>query len=436
MVGWRRAVPIGAARCLIVHVAFMAGASASLAFGEEPFLELGFAEALEQARAARRHVLVQFVSTRSEPSWWRDQAKWMDWLVQAWLAEYMVSIQLDAKKESELAARYGVEEEPTILILKPDGSEIDRIVGRVEAKAFLEIATCAVSGKSQLRQLDDVIAQEPHEMRLWLDRGRVHLRAGSEDAALKDFLVAFDCVALDPAFVGVRGGSLLPEIIDLGRRYPPALEALRERREALKRQLNGDSSVGWREAHYYGKLSECLDDRPAIVAMLEALWSRKDRAEVRSTLATTVLRELLAQRRYREIYEAIKEFRTPPASQITWSLEFLAATRRVDQVSPGVHSVSSAESSVRERIGTAFEVLLGVGKLADAAELADLLLEGLPGDDTVKALVEHAVATGPTAGDLVIGGLMTLPAKGRSRLDSVVAVLDGRNSRISIAPPR
>jgi hypothetical protein len=73
---------------------------------------------------------------------------------------------------------------------------------------------------------------------------------GEYEAALAEFLWCYDQgMRHDPSFVGVRNSFLIVTMGDLGRLYPPAEDALRERRDAARENVAG------REASAFGELS-------------------------------------------------------------------------------------------------------------------------------------------------------------------------------------
>jgi hypothetical protein len=76
-----------------------------------------------------------------------------------------------------------------------------------------------------------------------MDHARELVRLGKHEEALKDLLWCYDEGMKDhPEFVGVRVSFLPSQIAELGKTYPPALDALRERRnaaEALVKETGG-----------------------------------------------------------------------------------------------------------------------------------------------------------------------------------------------------
>lgn len=62
---------------------------------------------------------------------------------------------LDAEVDTATAAHYRVRSYPNILVLKPDGTEIDRIVGYYRAPQFMGLVEDYLAGRNTLASLQD-----------------------------------------------------------------------------------------------------------------------------------------------------------------------------------------------------------------------------------------------------------------------------------------
>ncbi len=62
-------------------------------------------------------------------------------------------MKLDAEVDTATAARYRVRSYPSVLILNPDGTEIDRIVGYYRAPEFMGLAEDYLAGRNTLASL-------------------------------------------------------------------------------------------------------------------------------------------------------------------------------------------------------------------------------------------------------------------------------------------
>lgn len=76
----------------------------------------------------------------------------------------LVNLKVDAEDGSAgeaLADRYGVHSFPTILFLKPDGTEVDRILGYLRAERFFEEMKRIFEGRNTFLSLKEVVESKP-----------------------------------------------------------------------------------------------------------------------------------------------------------------------------------------------------------------------------------------------------------------------------------
>ena len=64
-----------------------------------------------------------------------DRTTWKDQRVRDWLSSEAVCLKVDAEKDVSVAEKYRINVYPTVLLLRPDGTEIDRLVGYRDAKS-------------------------------------------------------------------------------------------------------------------------------------------------------------------------------------------------------------------------------------------------------------------------------------------------------------
>jgi hypothetical protein len=146
-------------------------------------------------------------------------------------------LRIDAGKEVALSKRYKIEAYPSVLLIKPDGTEIDRLVGYREPKAFMADFNAALAGKDSIsRARDQLMDAGTNDPSARMQFGVALAQKGRDADALAEYLWCFDHgVEASPAFSGVRLSFLLMYIKNLSAHYPPAgkaLEDLRDERQA------------------------------------------------------------------------------------------------------------------------------------------------------------------------------------------------------------
>jgi tetratricopeptide (TPR) repeat protein len=80
---------------------------------------------------------------------------------------------LNAEVDTVTAARYRVESYPTILVLKPDGTEIDRLAGYYRAPEFIGLVDDYLAGRNTLASLiaaESTLGQDPRFVARLADR--------------------------------------------------------------------------------------------------------------------------------------------------------------------------------------------------------------------------------------------------------------------------
>src|SRR5262249_52971191 len=104
------------------------------------FHRISLDQALSKAKADKKLVMIDFYADWCGPCQMLDDTTWKDSKVRSWLREKAVAIKVDVDKEKSITNKYNVNSFPTLMFLKPDGSEIGRLVGFHSPEEFLEEA--------------------------------------------------------------------------------------------------------------------------------------------------------------------------------------------------------------------------------------------------------------------------------------------------------
>lgn len=127
------------------------------------FLKGPLAGAVEKATAESKPVMIDFIT-----DWCRwcdtlDKRTYSDEEVAAFVNARVVPIKIDAEKGEgiAIAKKYGVTGYPTILLMHPDGEEIDRLLGYKPPDEFLTDLSNYVEGKNTMAAILAELKKKP-----------------------------------------------------------------------------------------------------------------------------------------------------------------------------------------------------------------------------------------------------------------------------------
>lgn len=330
------------------------------------FRGLSFDAALKTAAAEKKIVLVDFFTDHCVPCKRMDLTSWKDAAVASFVNERAVPLRLDAFKEDKLVARYHLREYPTVLLVRPDGTELDRLVGFGSPEKFFADLKDAFAGRSSLQRAREAAAAA--EARgdaaaaadARKDIADLLAQKGDPSGALKEYLWLFDDgMKKLPQFAGVRRSFLLMSIFQLGRDYPPALAALRTRRDEAKRRLEGPAFTA-DDSYDFAALNGALGDKKATLAYFDSLHAGDPR---RVPLGLDVFEQLLNARRYSDAAGA------KPAAKIRSDFELEAGQFWGPRSNPDPEYRRMDREYAMESASQGLEALAGAGRLDDARSL-------------------------------------------------------------------
>jgi RNA polymerase sigma factor (sigma-70 family) len=228
------------------------------------------------------------------------------------------------------------------------------------------------------------------EVQARFQRAQELARSGNWEAALPEFLWCYDeGMVRVRSFHGVRNSFLLSELARLARTFPPALAALRERRDAAgKRLLKSESD--WEAVLDYAVINRELGERDLTLSVFEGL-PPGDPRRLHLLVAGGVFDELLRARRYGEIAE------TKTFDNMIRNFESLTKQPPLPDGAPArIAAELKSHSHKRAITDTAanIEVLAGAGQLDRARELAGLLFAYDSSAETKRIVQEHLLRAG------------------------------------------
>lgn len=335
-----------------------------------PFSNLSFEAASKQAAQTGKIVLVDFYTTWCGPCKLLDKTTWTDAAVIQLLEQKTVALRIDAEKEAALSKRYKIEAYPSVLLIKPDGTEIDRLVGYKEPKAFIEDFNAALGGKDSIsRAKDKLMAAGTNDPSARMQFGVALAQKGKDAEALTEFLWCFDHgLEAGPAFTGVRLSFLLMDIKNLAAHYPPAQQALETRRDERQAKVAA-GSTDFQTIQDLVSLNKALGQETKNLAVFDQLPAD---SKTRNLISRLLTDQFLEAKRYADVLQGTdgrSAFRKA-VEQFNMTLDFLGKDNPMRK---------QVEENLRQFTVTAgthyFEALAGLNRNQDGKDLAGQILK-------------------------------------------------------------
>lgn len=142
---------------------------------------------LAEARQTRRIVVVDFGADWCDPCQTMDALVWSRADVGAAVSQGYVALRIDAdaRDGSALMRRYHVGALPTVLAVRADGTEIDRLTGDSDAATVLAALAAWRHGQGTLGVLAARVEQRPDNLAMQLDVGTRYADRGEVALALR-----------------------------------------------------------------------------------------------------------------------------------------------------------------------------------------------------------------------------------------------------------
>ncbi len=388
---------------------------------EGPFQEMTFDQALAAAKKDGKIVMIDFFTTWCQPCKRLDKVTWADAGVQKWLGEKTVPLKMDAEKEVELAKRFGVDSYPTMAFVKSDGTKIDSINGFKEPDEFLRLATAILAGKSVVNVEKESPSGHDNDPMARGRYGKTLARSGQYKEALDEYLWCFDHGNDNEmnGYSGVRLSFLLSDIVALGKKYPPAIEALQSRRQAAADQLLAGKGTENQVADV-SALDENLGSPRRTVELFDKMKEKKVLTErLRFSFRQEIGKALIEARRYDDFLDGIDEpvkFADFLVSTAKSSLKIFESMKHPEGTEN--EAIQLRDDSVAE-ISLVYESLLGTKQIENAGAVGDLILEFAPVGATYSTLIGRALhaENAEAARALVERGRRELPEGERKVLE-------------------
>lgn len=354
-----------------------------------PFEDVSYDAALKEAGQEHKIVLIDFFTVWCGPCKMLDNTTWRDPGVIKLMQGKAVCLRIDAEKEPALARKFSVMAYPTVVLIRPDGTVIDKLIGYEDAKAFTDNFGQSLAGTGSLQRAQAAVEKAKATggdayVQARYNLGQQLAFQARYPEALAEYLWCYDDGMKNaPAFVGVRVSFLLSNLASLARVYPPARDALKTRSDAA-RQLVQSHPADTAGLADFSALNHLLGDDKATLAFFDQL---PPQSPTRSIVGEYVFDLLLADKRYDDAVEA-QPYTDEKGTRRSFKTLFQLLTTLPSGNNP------AEQRYMIEMAAKEVEALAGAGHSADARDLIGKMLVYDHSPETVAALREHLVRAG------------------------------------------
>ncbi len=213
---------------MLLPIALVLGVSTGAnGLAQRPFVGLSFDAALSKAKGAEKMLMAEFSVPWSGQSKLLEHHTWNDPKVVEWIEQRCVAVKIDAKQEEELAQRFRVTRHPTIVFVRGDGTELDRIVGWREAPRFLSDVERMLAGQDGLARTRAALVGRESDLNARKQYARELTNLERHDLALAEYLSWLDEDSpVEFKSAVVRVAYALPALTQLAKEYPPTSQAM------------------------------------------------------------------------------------------------------------------------------------------------------------------------------------------------------------------
>lgn len=270
----------------------------------EGFSKLNYKQALEQAASQKKWVFIDFYTTWCGPCKMMDDTTFKDPDVVKWMSQKAIALKIDAEAQEEIALKHRVDGYPTLVFLKPDGSEFERLSGYIPAGDLKRTFRQVETGKTALVVAKEKVDASPNDPVLRLDYGTELSQRSRWEEAWREYRWCLDQgVKKDPKFARLGVDALLGSMIGIGGPYEKArLELMALRNQAEERIRSGEASVA--DCQLVRDVNNVTSDDARTLELYDAMVKRGDKKTL-TTLTRALMPLLVQAQRYTQINDYV-----------------------------------------------------------------------------------------------------------------------------------
>jgi tetratricopeptide (TPR) repeat protein len=198
-------------------------------------LPAALAAACTRAGAENKTVMLEFFSYNSvESKMLRDNVLASP-VVKAITDKRWVLVSFEWEREPALREFFGITRAPALVLVRSDGTEIDRLAGYPSPEELVRVLQGAGGGKTEVAQLLEKTQAPNAGLESHLDLATAYSKRGNYAQAAAEYVTCLDRVTApgpDQKYLKL----VLARLSALAQAHPPVLEAMRTRRDALEKE--------------------------------------------------------------------------------------------------------------------------------------------------------------------------------------------------------
>jgi len=335
---------------------------------KEWFVDLGYDAAFARAAKENKLVFIDFYTTWCQPCKMMDESTFKDDAVVKWLSDNAVAIKIDAEAKEEIALKHKVDGYPTLIFLKADGTEFERVSGYIPPEDLLRIFRLVETGKTTLIVAKQNLDKSPNDPVAHLDYAAELTRRSRWEDAWAEYNWCLDNgVKNDPEFEKYGADALLSGMIELGGPLERArLELMKLRNESEQKFRDGKGSMI--DGHLIRDVNNAAGEDLRTLEFYDSIVEDGDKDEI-ETLSRAMMPLLVRAQRFDEVEERVKvvdDARRVLANAVP-TADYLGKYREPEEREM-FREIFNENAALR--VSDHYQVLLATGKKDEAAELA------------------------------------------------------------------
>ena len=191
---------------------------------------------------------------------------------------------------------------------------------------------------------------------------------------------------VNPSFVGVHGSFLMSEIMDLGKKYPPAIAAFEQYRDSLRDALD-EPGASRDNALDFIACNDALDEKERTLAAYEKL--KISQPAIAEMLFEDAAKQMIRERRYADVVSGAGDISNRIYRQL-YCVDGMFSHMSEDEELNEELNWGSVQQIFLEDAANYYEALIALDKKTEADAARDQILRSARGPMGYLTLLRHA----------------------------------------------